>query len=72
MEAGAVGWDGHAPGECGGEAGVAAFGEVAESEEGPGEGRAGSPGVEGVEERKVAEAEVDCGRDDGQDEAGGG
>ena len=52
-----VGWDCDAPGESGGEAGVAAFGEVAESEEGPDEGGAGAPGVEGVEDGEMAKAE---------------
>src|SRR5271154_1862902 len=42
--------DCHSPRECGGEASVAAFGEVAEGEEGPDEGGAGGPGVESVEE----------------------
>ena len=37
---------GHRPWEGAGKAGVAAFGEVTEGEEGPGECRAGSPGVE--------------------------
>jgi hypothetical protein len=35
------------PGVGGGQAGVAAFGEVAEGEEGPDEGGARSPGVQG-------------------------
>ena len=54
VEAGSSGGrDGMAPGEGGGEAGVAAFGEVAEGEEGPDEGGAGSPGVEGGEEGEM-------------------
>ena len=71
VEAGGARGDGNAPGEGGGKAGVGAFGEVAEGEEGPGEGGAGGPRVKGVEEREMAEAEVDCCRDDGEEDAGG-
>ena len=67
METGGARRDGHAPGEGRGKAGVGAFGEVAEGEEGPGEGRARGPGVEGVEEGEMAEAEVDRCRDDGEE-----
>src|SRR5882757_1140715 len=50
VEPGGAGGDCYSPGKGGGEAGVGALGEVAECEEGPGEGGAGRPGVEGVEQ----------------------
>jgi hypothetical protein len=71
MKADVIGRDAKAPGEGGGETGVAAFGEVAESEEGPGERGAGRPGVQCVEEWEIADAEIDCGREDGEEDAGG-
>src|SRR6266851_405438 len=45
---GGIRWDGETPGERGGEAGVAAFGEVAQGQKRPGEGGAWSPGVQGT------------------------
>ena len=72
VERGAVGWDAETPGECCGEAGVAAFGEVSEGEERPGEGGARGPGVESVERREMAKAEVDRVCEDGEEDAGGG
>jgi hypothetical protein len=71
METRRVGWNGKAPGKTGGEASVAAFGEVAEGEEDPGEGRTRGPGVEGVEEREVAETKIDRGCDEGEEDADG-
>jgi hypothetical protein len=66
-----AGGDSHAPREGCGEASVTAFGEVSEGEEGPGESRAGGPGIEGVEEWKVLQAEIDRGGEDGEEDAGG-
>src|SRR5271170_840104 len=71
VEAGRARRDGRTPGKGRGEAGVGAFGEVAEGEEGPGEGRAGGPGIEGVEEGEMAETEVDGRREDGEEDAKG-
>src|SRR5580704_10626473 len=72
VKAGGARWDCYGPGEGGGKAGVGAFGEMAEGEEGPDEGGAGGPSVESVEEREIAEAEVDRCRDDGEENAVGG
>jgi hypothetical protein len=72
VEADGIRWDAKAPGEGGGKACIAAFGEVAEGEEGPDEGGARGPGVERIEEREMAEAEVEDRDDHGKQEAGGG
>jgi hypothetical protein len=65
MEADGVWRDSDAPGEGGGKAGIAAFGEVAEREEAPDEGGAGGPGVQRGEKREMATAKLknrnDCG-----------
>ena len=53
VESHAVGRDAETPGESGRETGIAAFGEVSESEEAPSEGGAWGPGIKGVEERKL-------------------
>jgi hypothetical protein len=71
MEADGVGWDSDAPGEGGGKAGVAAFGEVAQGEEGPDQRGAGSPCVQRGEKREMAETEVDNRSDCGEENAGG-
>jgi hypothetical protein len=60
---------GQGPGKGAGEAGIAAFSEVAEREEGPSQGGAGGPGVERGEKRKFMEAEVDCGGDGGEEKS---
>jgi hypothetical protein len=70
METDGVRWDAKAPGEAGGEACIAAFCKVSEGKKGPGECRAGRPGVEGVEERKFAKTEVDHRRESGEENAG--
>ena len=59
VKTGMAGWNADAPGEGGGKAGIAAFGEVTESEECPDESGAGTPGVEGAREWEVADAEID-------------
>ena len=64
--------DGDSPAEIRREAGVAAFGEVSEREEGPDKGGAGGPSVEGAEGWEASEVEVEGGRDDGEEEACGG
>jgi hypothetical protein len=61
--------DGHAPGERGREAGVGAFGKVAESKECPGERGAGSPGVQSPQKGKLAQTKVDQRRDGREKEA---
>src|ERR1700733_14448562 len=63
--------DSDARGEGGGEAGVAAFGEVTEGEEGPDKGGAGSPSVQRGEKREMTEAEIDN-RDDRSEQKAGG
>ena len=63
--------DAHAPRKRGGEAGVAAFSEMSESEKGPGERGARRPRIECVEEGEIFEAEIDRRRDEGEDDAGG-
>ena len=68
----AAGRNGQSPGQSGGESGVTAFGEVAQREKDPREGGTGGPGVEGVEEREMTEAEIDRRCDDGEDHASGG
>ena len=60
MERDVVGWDAEAPWEAGWEAGVAAFGEVSKGEEEPEERGAWGPGVEGIEQREMAKAEIDA------------
>ncbi len=72
MEAGVIGWYMRGPREGGGQAGVAAFREVSQREEGPDDGGAGAPGVEGVEDGEATYAEVDHGCEDGEKDAAGG
>jgi hypothetical protein len=72
MEADGVGWDSNAPWEGGGKAGVAAFGEVSQSEEGPDQRGARGPCVQRVEKREMTEAEVNSRNDCGEEKAGGG
>src|SRR5215469_7178192 len=69
MEAGEAGggWDG--PGDRGDHAGVAAFGEMSDGEEGPDEGGAGCPGVERVEDGEATPTEVDRGDEDGEEDS---
>jgi hypothetical protein len=71
MEADGVRRDSDAPGKGGGEAGVTAFGEVAEGEECPNQRGAGRPGVQRGEKREMAEAEIDSRDDRGEEKAGG-
>ena len=54
----------------GGEAGVGAFGEVSEGEEGPDEEGSGGPGVECAEDGDVFIAEPEEGGERGEEEAG--
>ena len=61
--------DGHAPGERGREAGVGAFGKVAESKECPGERSAGGPGVQSPQKWKLTQTKVDQRRDGREKEA---
>src|ERR1700760_996082 len=72
MEPSVVGWDADAPGKGGGETGVAAFGEVDEGEEGPDEGGAGAPCVEGVEDGEMADPQIDQRGEDGEEDSRGG
>jgi hypothetical protein len=72
MEGRGVWRDSDAPGEGGGKAGVAAFGEVAEREEGPDERGAGSPGVQRGEKGEMAQAKVEDCDGCGEQKASGG
>ena len=66
-----VGRNAHSPWERSGKAGIGAFGEVSEGEEEPDEGGAGTPCVEGGEERETLDAQIDCGGDNREEDSDG-
>lgn len=71
VEWSAIGGDGKAPGKFSGKACIVSLREVAKGEEGPYESCAGAPGIEGVKQWELANAEVDDRDKDGKKDAGG-